>query len=379
MKEFKTIKEAYRSIKDIVLYKAGPSRCDIAHNIAKLFGGEQEQIHGPTSTHFDTPVTGRPCLDSFFSAIKFREIPEVLITRIPGGSAHAGGVIISPDGTTIARDLSVDFGVPDSTHSLLGKRIRRPRRLRGSALSVASASTSSYYHWLLDELPRLLLANSESFGSIICSRDSSQNRQALEMINAAGKQIVYTDTTGKSPGNHYSADILIAPSYISPVGEPSPFQVQLLKEFAQPIISKGISYPAKIYISRSKAIGRRLLSEENLYPILDLAGFEIINLEDLAWHEQINLFYNAREIISPHGAGLANIVFCSNSPKVIELFNSNYVHWCFWKLAHLVGAHYTPISLPIGANVDHNPAVYGQQDISINDCGLKIISSAVNE
>jgi hypothetical protein len=378
MEQFKTIKEAYRSIKDTLLYKDGPSRCDSAHNIAKLFGGEQEQIHAPTSTAFDIPVTSQPCLDSFFSAISFREIPEVTITRIPGGSAHAGGVIISPDGTTIARDLSVDFGVPVSTHFLLDKRITRPQRLRGSALSVASASSCSYYHWLLDELPRLLLATSESFNSIICSRDSSQHRQALEMIGTQGKQIVYTDTNRRLPGNHYSADILIAPSYISPVGEPSPLLVKLLKDFAKSVVSESITYPAKIYISRSKARGRRLLNEEKLYPILEAAGFRVINLEDLTWHEQINLFHNAQEIISPHGAGLANIVFCSNAPKVIELFHSSYVHWCFWKLAHLVGARYIPIALPIGTDIDHNPAVYLQKDISINDCGLKIILDAVD-
>jgi len=378
MKQFKRLKKAYRSIKDTLLYKDGPSRCDSAHNIAKLYGGEQEQIHGPTSTNFDIPVTGQPCLDSFFSAIKFREIPEVTITRIPGGSAHAGGVIISPDGTTIARDLSIDFGVPSSTHFLLGKRITRPQHLRGSAISVASASSCSYYHWLLDELPRLLIANSESFNSIICSRDSSQHRQALEMIGTRGKQIVYTDTNRRLLGNHYSADMLIAPSYISPVGEPSPLLAKLLKDFAKSAISNTTTYPAKIYISRRKAKGRRLLNEEKLYPILEAIGFRVISLEDLTWHEQINLFHNAQEIISPHGAGLANIVFCSNSPKVIELFHSSYVHWCFWKLAHLVGAHYIPIALPIGADIDHDPAVYLQKDILASDCDLEIILRAAD-
>ena len=88
---------------------------------------------------------------------KSHPIPAVSIIEIPFARVHAGGVVLSPDGSAVARDLSVDFGTPFNKHFLCGRRIQRPRKLHGKILSVNANGSSSYYHWLLDEPPRYLL------------------------------------------------------------------------------------------------------------------------------------------------------------------------------------------------------------------------------
>ena len=357
------IRRGYQLVKNMILLKNGPTKCDSVKKITIDNSGSHEQLYGPTHTSFPIPKTNIPSLKDFFAAKSSRAIPAITVSRIPWGSVHAGGVVLSPDGVTIARDLSMDFGKPVSEHYLCHQRIQRPAKLKGSALCVSSASTASYYHWLLDELPRQLVLKNETFDNIICSRDTSQNRHALEMLGRGGGRVVYTDSIQRFSRNHYKAESLVVPSYVAAEGQPSEPLINLLTEFVEPLTKKNELLPEKIFITRSKVSGRYIINEAEVFAELEPAGFKLIKLEELTWSEQINLFHNAKQIISPHGAGLANLVFCAQSPRVIEIFHSKYVHWCFWKLAKLIGADYIPIVSPMEAEIDHNPAEYGRSNI----------------
>ena len=65
---------------------------------------------------------------------------------------------------------------------------------------------------------------------------------------------------------------------------------------------------------------------------LETQGLAKVHWEDLALTlaEQILAFAGARVIMSPHGAGLANLVFCRADTRVVELFNHAYFNPCFW-------------------------------------------------
>ena len=75
----------------------------------------------------------------------------------------------------------------------------------------------------------------------------------------------------------------------------------------------------RIYISRARSGRRRILNEEDLYAGLQRYGFVRYFLEDMSIDEQILLFYDAQFVVSPHGAGLVNLLF-SDRTKVLELF-----------------------------------------------------------
>ena len=193
-----------------------------------------------------------------------------------------------------------------------------------------------------------------------------------------GGRVVYTDSIQRFSRNHYKAESLVVPSYVSAEGEPSEILVRLLNEFAEPLLKKNELLPEKIFVTRSKASGRYIINESEVFAELEPAGFKLIKLEELTWSEQINLFHNAKQIISPHGAGLANLAFCTQSPRVIEIFHSKYIHWCFWKLAQLIGADYIPIASPKEAEIDHDPTGYRQSNILASPDILKEILFAAN-
>ncbi|RYE32726.1 MAG: glycosyltransferase family 61 protein [Sphingobacteriales bacterium] len=62
-------------------------------------------------------------------------------------------------------------------------------------------------------------------------------------------------------------------------------------------------------------------------------AFSIVYLEDYSVADQVKLFYNAREIIAIHGAGLTNLIFAQPGTTVIELFPVSYVNQCYWTIA----------------------------------------------
>jgi capsular polysaccharide biosynthesis protein len=92
----------------------------------------------------------------------------------------------------------------------------------------------------------------------------------------------------------------------------------------------------RIYISRAKTRMRRMLNEDELAPILDRHGFVTLALEDLSVAEQISLFRTAEVVVSPHGAGLTNVMFCRPGARILEIFPRGGLHSSsFMRLATL--------------------------------------------
>jgi hypothetical protein len=89
----------------------------------------------------------------------------------------------------------------------------------------------------------------------------------------------------------------------------------------------------KFYISRSDASFRKIVNEKELYFELKKLGFEFVILTGKTMREQAELFASATHIVSMHGAGLSNIVFCEKNCKILEIFGPQYVADCYWKLA----------------------------------------------
>jgi hypothetical protein len=73
----------------------------------------------------------------------------------------------------------------------------------------------------------------------------------------------------------------------------------------------------KIFVSRENALSRRLTNAEEVFMILK--GWEKIELEKLTIKEQIKIFSESAEIITTHGAGLVNLLWCAAGTKVLEI------------------------------------------------------------
>ena len=73
----------------------------------------------------------------------------------------------------------------------------------------------------------------------------------------------------------------------------------------------------KIIITRKNAQNRNIQNHEQM--LMALKGWETIDLDKLNIIDQVQTFAEATHIVSPHGAGLTNLLWCEPGTKVIEL------------------------------------------------------------
>lgn len=335
-------------------YLPPPTACERLRTIVERHGGEWVQRSEEPTVDYPLPAHAPEELREFFRAqISAVELWPEFIGRLPGGRVFGSGAVLSPDGKSVARDVSVDFGKPFSKHWLLGyHRIRPPVGIPGDSAVAATALGHGYAHWLLEELPRLLTPGVAECDTVLAHATTGYSRHALDLLHLRGK------VREPKRYEHLCCEQLTVPSLIGQPGFPTPRVGQVLQDFVGEIASKSIHSGERLYISREKARRRRVTNEAEVWALLQRMGFEKLHTEDLTWFAQIEVFRRAKIIIAPHGAGLANIVFCRPGTIVIELFNRSYVNGGYWRLAAVQKLEYRAIvpsgEEPLGARLDAN-------------------------
>jgi capsular polysaccharide biosynthesis protein len=205
-------------------------------------------------------------------------------------------------------------------------------------IAVLTASTQSiYFHWLLDILPRLgMLAKTDDKADLIyIQRKYRFQKESLEMLGIDPEQIINTADIAV-----LTAKKIIVPCHQIMNGRKIPsWAIQYLRDQFLPTSEKtATSANRRIYISR-KSSDRRLENETTIISNLLYYGFSAVELEKLSFREQIRLFRQAQVIISPHGSGLANLVFSSPGTIVIELFPAANVD-LFYRLSTALKLNY---------------------------------------
>ena len=290
------------------------------------------------------------------------------LSRLPGGRVFGAGAVLAPDGQTLARDVSTDFGKPFNQHWLLTyAKMPPPQRVPGTTAVVAVTLGDGYCHWLLEELPRLLMIEEGSCETIIAHTRARFVRDALALARRRERFIE------AARYSHFECERLLIPSLVDQPGRPTLGTVETLNAFVAPLRPSAVSpFGERLYITREKARRRRLHNEAELWRELEPRGFVKIVAEELPWPEQIIAFSQARVIVAPHGAGLANLVFCQPGARVVEFFNRAYVNPCFQHLASVNCIEYQAIIADDVSAGDNRPA--NQRDIHVSpSCVLETL------
>jgi capsular polysaccharide biosynthesis protein len=104
----------------------------------------------------------------------------------------------------------------------------------------------------------------------------------------------------------------------------------------------------KLFLSRRRARTRSLVNEDEILTALG-ADFELIELETMSMREQVLLFSQASAIAAPHGAGLTNILFCTQPTTVLELVHDESSNTSYRQLSGLLGHPYIGVGCePVG-------------------------------
>jgi capsular polysaccharide biosynthesis protein len=278
-----------------------------------------------------------------FLAEETYRYPDTFVATIPRGRVWGDGFIITPD-NQLLEDVSVDFDAEAGRSSVPEKwKLQQIADYEGKVAVLSTDGGGLYYHWLFQLLPRfelmrragIDLAGIDYFA--INGLSKQFQRETIEALGIDPKRIIESRNVP-----YLRARELIVPSIPLGGGCFRPWMCQFLRDTFLPkdVFRITRSPGRRLYISRRLAGYRRVLNEPEVLRFLRRRGFEEVTFERLSVQQQAATMACCEVIVSPHGGGLSNLIFCSPGTKVIEIFSPELVIGFFWKLSNQLGLDY---------------------------------------
>jgi capsular polysaccharide biosynthesis protein len=277
----------------------------------------------------------------------------LLVVELPGGKIIGDTVLVATGDDAVVGAVQGLAGcaVPEEHWLLQRRRLRIPRRVRGTAL-LLGANADNYFHWCFDTLPRWRLLQDAGWDAsradwvVLGHAPLPFQKEMLEVLGVSAAK-----TLRCSKNTILQFDRLVVPSMpVSVSGTTSPWVRHFLRRTF--LSSTAPAAKESVYVSRRQIRRRRLANEAEVEDRLRQLGFRICALEQMAVGDQIQLFASARLIVAPHGAGLANLVFSSPGGRLIELFHPEHPNGCYQDLALAMGLTYEAI---VGVSTSKGP------------------------
>ena len=210
---------------------------------------------------------------------------------------------------------------------------RLKKNLKGMVFSLLTggAGNSNYWHWLFDVLPRIrIIDNRYSLEKInyflFPDLKEKFQKETIKLLEIPNFKIISSRLF-----RHIQSDGVITVDHPYVIKNNPSIEIQNLHNWILIFLrekflkeKKKINLPDKFYIDRSDSKSnhrdlRKIINEEEVKDFLIKKGFSIITLSNFSFEEQVNLFSNAKKIVGLHGAGFANLTFCTTGTFVLEI------------------------------------------------------------
>ncbi|NLK81257.1 MAG: glycosyltransferase family 61 protein [Bacteroidales bacterium] len=203
----------------------------------------------------------------------------------------------------------------------------------------------SYYFWITECLPRLLMVKDQLQELTLIYPESWKNitfvNETLALFPQLQKIVIPADT-------HLFVKHLVMP-------EVKPWTPMFIPELVfevrellfKALQEKNITSPfgERIYISRKKA-ARKKFTDENLADnVLMQYGFDSVCMENYSFFEQIAIMEKANVFTGITGAGHINIIFMPENGCVLDITNKDFItktqyKFHFYKLCQILKIQY---------------------------------------
>lgn len=195
-----------------------------------------------------------------------------------------------------------------------------------------------YYHWMTEAAVKFVIFEKELKNAVIILPEAPPSfmQDFLAVWGINNCRIM--------KGNCFVKKLSVISNPVSGIPDTT-----LINELRRQLLNKvpdtDITYEY-IYISRKLAKTRKVLNEEEVKNVLKEEGFFCVELENLPWKEQVNLFRRCRILISIHGAGLTNSIFMPPGSCVIEIYPESETgvtnpNLCYNTLGSKVGLYHS--------------------------------------
>ena len=200
------------------------------------------------------------------------------------------------------------------------------KRLRGNTLLLSAQWSTDYYHFVWETLQKLFYAEKviglKFFDQIVIGEvERPYIREWFRVLNYETSKIKYI-----KHNQDYTCDSLYVITQITNTGTISRQFCNFLTDKAYSSCQPNTPVKEIVYIPRKNR--RILVNEQNLINALNKKNyFELANFENLPLWTQLNISRNAKVLIAPHGASLANKII--SQAKTIEIISENSNNTCY--------------------------------------------------
>ncbi|MBI2344839.1 glycosyltransferase family 61 protein [Candidatus Dependentiae bacterium] len=227
-----------------------------------------------------------------------------------------------------------------------------PLSIPGRVAVIAQQGGDHYFHFVYESLGRLALLEIAEieYDKLYVFSDKKHIRDLLDLWGIENHKIIIPHDDKFT----LRAEELIVPSLVidTDVGYNfaglfiNPTIINYVrKKLLNSLEQKNLIYNnacKKIFISRKDGnFPRKILNEDEVFALFEAKGFRRYVLSEMSIYEQINLFANADIVVSEHGAGLTNILFCKEKTKIVEIFHS-LIDNAYWMTSQVLGLDYKP-------------------------------------
>jgi len=265
---------------------------------------------------------------------------RLLVVALAGGKVIGDLRLVATQNDLVIGDVQSVFGRGGLAghHALQRRRLRLPKYRRGTALLLGASNSDSYYHWLVDSLPRWRLLQAAGWRDYDCVLLHGQPRQFQEeMLDWLGVPAAKRLRCSKNFVHQFER--LVVPTM--------PFARKTnsawVGAWLHALVPKTNAGPEKIFLSRRGAPGRQLANEDELFAALAPLGFARVQPERLAVAEQARRLGAAHWVVAPHGAALANLAFAPPGAQLLELFHPEHKNRVHENLAAACGHRYASL------------------------------------
>lgn len=237
--------------------------------------------------------------------------------------------------------------------SVLFKSNPKMSRTLDAAIFFGAVSPDNWFHWLIDSLPSLHMANLSRGIPLHVPilvpheiREKPDWRTVLESFSQGRPLIWVSGHETVRVGQLYWAD---SPTDRGPYaldGRPWPLAIhaEAFQSYREELVASLIGARQtrpfrKIFLARKETARRRYNQHQSL-EIARSYGYVPLFLEDLPISESARLFHEASHVVGPHGAGWANLIFCQPDVRaVLATWPTQDGFSYFSNLAKAVGAN----------------------------------------
>lgn len=198
----------------------------------------------------------------------------------------------------------------------------------GRYVLIGGSSDVGWYHWILNWAPRLALV-AELHPGLIAD-------ESVRFIFHRANDTATFKAIPRALGISDSRMLFINPEETSfyenlfvPTFPNQQYHFPWLLETQRSVLLRALglprpsTHPKRIWIARENLPGekRKAQNFDEIASILSHFGIVPIVLETLTFAEQIEMFSSAELVVGIHGAGLANMLFCEKTARILILDN----------------------------------------------------------